>query len=237
MSGETTDAASADTTEEIMEATYRALCEHGYASLTMQDIADESNKSTAALHYHYDTKEALLLAFLDHLYGAFTEKYGTTDGENAVERLVNFVDDILCRADAQEAEQFQTALLEIRAQSPYSAEYRDRLVGFDEFVRDRVTGIVTDGIEEGTIRADVDPTDTAAFVATLIDGVNTRRTTIGDTGGGTRRTFVAYVRDHLVAPDADVTVDGADDEPPGDEESSVNRQSATEAASDGGSDA
>jgi len=227
-----------------MEATYRALCEHGYASLTMQDIADESNKSTAALHYHYDTKEALLLAFLDHLYEAFTEKYGTTDGENAVERLVNFVDDILCRADAEEAEQFQTALLEIRAQSPYSADYRDRLAGFDAFVNDRVEGIVEDGVEEGTIRADVDPADTAAFVATLIDGVNTRRTTIGETGGGTRRTFVAYVRDHLVAPDADVTVDRPDDEPTDDEESSENRQSATdeesttdEAVSDGGSDA
>ncbi|MFQ3319213.1 MAG: AcrR family transcriptional regulator [Natronomonas sp.] len=30
-----------ETRERIMEATYRALCAHGYASLTMQDIADE----------------------------------------------------------------------------------------------------------------------------------------------------------------------------------------------------
>ena len=252
MSGETTDAASADTSEEIMEATYRALCEHGYASLTMQDIADESNKSTAALHYHYDTKEALLLAFLDHLYEAFTEKYGTTDGENAVERLVAFVDDILCRADAEEAEQFQTALLEIRAQAPYSAAYREQLGKFDAFVNDRVESIVEDGIDEGTIRADVDPADTAAFVATLIDGVNTRRTTIGNTGGGTRRTFVAYVQDHLVAPDAAVTVDETDDGPtddevraaaeesPGDEpstERSSVEQSTDDEESDGGAGA
>jgi AcrR family transcriptional regulator len=229
MSGETTDAASADTPEEIMEATYRALCEHGYASLTMQDIADESDKSTAALHYHYDTKEALLLAFLEHLYEAFTEKYGTTDGENAVERLVNFVDAVLCQDDAAEAEQFQTALLEIRAQAPYSADYRERLAGFDAFVNDRVEGIVEDGIEEGTIRADVDPADTAAFVATLIDGVNTRRTTIGDTGGGTRRTFLAYVQDHLVAPDTEITIDGSDDE-------TDDVEAADDERSDGGDD-
>jgi AcrR family transcriptional regulator len=209
MSGETTDAAArGDTPEEIMEATYRALCEHGYADLTMRDIADESDKSTAALHYHYDTKQELLLSFLDHLYGAFTEKYAETEGENAVERLVGFVDDILCQSDPEEAEQFQTALLEIRAQAPYSAAYRDRLAEFDAFVLNRVEEIVTDGIEEGTVRADVDPGDMAAFVATLIDGVYTRRTTIGETGGGTRRTFVAYVRDHLVAPGADVTIDG-----------------------------
>jgi len=58
-----------------MGATYRALCEHGYAALTMRDIAEESDRSKAALHYHYDDKEGLLLAFLDHLYEEFTERF------------------------------------------------------------------------------------------------------------------------------------------------------------------
>jgi AcrR family transcriptional regulator len=199
---------SADTPEALMEATYAALCEHGFAELTMQDIADESDRSKASLHYHFDTKEALLLAFLDHLYEAFTEKYGHPEGETAVERLVTFVDDILCREDAEENEAFHTALLEIRAQAPYAEPYRDQLRRFDAFVRDRVEAIVADGVEEGTVREGVDPADTAAFVATLIDGVNARRVAIGETEGGTRRTFVAYVREHLVAPDADVTVEG-----------------------------
>jgi len=214
MSGESAEATSTDTSEEIMGATYRALCDHGYAALTMQDIADESDKSTAALHYHYDTKEGLLLAFLEHLYERFTEKYGDVEGDDAVERLVGFVDGILCQSNLDDPEGFQTALLEIRAQAPYDAAYRERLAKFDAFVTDRVESVVADGIAEGTIREDVDPGDSAAFVATLIDGVNTRRTTIGDTGGGTRRTFLAYVREHLVAPGADVTVDdwSGDDE-------------------------
>ncbi|HET7323460.1 MAG TPA: helix-turn-helix domain-containing protein, partial [Halococcus sp.] len=63
-----------DTTDELMHATYRALCKHGYANLTMQDIADESTKSKAALHYHYDTKQDLLLAFLSFLYERFEER-------------------------------------------------------------------------------------------------------------------------------------------------------------------
>jgi len=58
-----------------MEATYRALCAHGYADLTTQDIADESETSKASLHYHYDTKEELLLSFLDYLYDRFVERY------------------------------------------------------------------------------------------------------------------------------------------------------------------
>jgi AcrR family transcriptional regulator len=217
-----TDSAAADgsTPEAIMEATYCALCEHGYADLTMQDIADESDKSKASLHYHYDTKEELLLAFLDHLYDSFTDEFATTDGDDAVARLVTFVDELLCPAERSddppsgaepdetgEYEEFQTALLEIKAQGPYVDAYREQLERVDAFVRGRVREIVADGIEEGTIRADVDPDDTAAFVATLVDGVNTRRVALGDTDGSVRDTFLAYVREHLLAASADVAVD------------------------------
>lgn len=65
-----------DPAEDIMGATFRALCEHGYADLTMRDIAEESDRSKAALHYHYDDKEGLLVAFLDHLYDSFVDRLG-----------------------------------------------------------------------------------------------------------------------------------------------------------------
>ena len=52
-----------DAQEEIMSATYEALCEHGYAALTVERIASELGKSTAAIHYHYETKDELLVAF------------------------------------------------------------------------------------------------------------------------------------------------------------------------------
>jgi len=223
MSDETASVAAdaSDTPEAIVEATYRALCRHGYADLTMQGIADESDKSKASLHYHFDTKEELLLAFLDHLYESFTEAFATTEGDHAVDRLVTFVDEILCQSDmgretpsasersgaAATSEEFQTALLEIKAQGPYVEAYREQLERVDEFVRGRVREIVADGIAEGTIREDVDPDDVAEFAATIVDGVNTRRVSIGEADGSTRPIFVDYVRENLVAPDADVDVE------------------------------
>jgi len=50
-----------------MSATYRALREHGYADLTIQQIADEFEKSKSLIYYHYDTRTELLVAFIDHL--------------------------------------------------------------------------------------------------------------------------------------------------------------------------
>jgi AcrR family transcriptional regulator len=189
-----------------MEATYEALCKHGYAELTMQDIADESTKSKAALHYHYDTKDELLYSFLDYLYESFTDEYAETDGDDAVDRLVGFVDDVLCHENVDDVEQFQTALLEIKAQAPYVDDYREQLERVDAFVRERVENIVADGIEEGVFREDIDPADTAAFIATLMTGVNTRRVSTGETDGSVRSVFVEYVRESMVSADSDVEV-------------------------------
>ncbi|MFC7176334.1 TetR/AcrR family transcriptional regulator [Halosegnis marinus] len=60
-----------ETEEEVMEATYAALAEHGYAGLTVQTIADAFPKSKSLLYYHYDDKEAILRDFIDYLVDAF----------------------------------------------------------------------------------------------------------------------------------------------------------------------
>ncbi|MEF8774483.1 MAG: helix-turn-helix domain-containing protein, partial [Halobacteriales archaeon] len=56
------DADAEDTDEALMAATYRALCEHGYADLTIQQIGAEFEKSTSLLYHHYDGKDELLVA-------------------------------------------------------------------------------------------------------------------------------------------------------------------------------
>ena len=63
-----------DTATEILAATYRALCQHGYAALTVKDIAAEADRSKASIHYYYDSKENLFTQFLDFLYERYTAK-------------------------------------------------------------------------------------------------------------------------------------------------------------------
>ncbi len=85
-----------DQNEEIMRATYRALRTHGYADLTIKRIADEYGKSTAAIHYHYDTKEDLLAAFLDYILDQFKDavhEVETTDPEQRLELLLEDTDE------------------------------------------------------------------------------------------------------------------------------------------------
>jgi AcrR family transcriptional regulator len=191
---------SDDTCEAIMRATYRALCAHGYAGLTMQDIADETDKSKAALHYHYDSKRDLLHAFLDFLYDEFTARVSEPAGETPAERLEALVDGVLQppEQDADDRVAFRTALLELKAQGPYDEGVRERLERFDEFLREEVRSLIARGIDDGTFRA-VDPDDTAQFIVTALDGASTKQVAVGQDIGCARRMLHAYVETHLVA--------------------------------------
>ncbi|MBX0322693.1 TetR/AcrR family transcriptional regulator [Halomicroarcula sp. F13] len=192
-----------DTSEEIMGATYRALCAHGYADLTMQDIADESEKSKAALHYHYDSKHDLLCAFLDYLYDGFVERTSDVEGEAPHETLLALVDAVLDKPD-DDSEEFGTAILEIRAQAPYEPRFRERLTRFDEYLADELTDILEAGVADGTFDPEMDPDDTARFLVTVLTGAATERVTAGQSVECTRRMLAEYVETHVLAADREV---------------------------------
>jgi AcrR family transcriptional regulator len=182
-----------DTDDEVMTATYRALCAHGFADLTMQRIADETELSKAALHYHYDTKEDLLQAFLEYLVDDFESRLAC-DAADPDERLDTFVEAVFGPAEA--GSDFGVALLEIKARAPYSEPYRERLAALDERMRETVASAVRDGVAAGRY-ADCDPEDVARFVVTAINGAHVRGVVLEESASEARRLLEAYLDDRL----------------------------------------
>jgi AcrR family transcriptional regulator len=183
-------------TDDIMCATRRALCRHGYADLTMQDIADEWSKSKPALHYHYDTKRALLLAFLDHLFTAYTDRVAAPEAGPARERLDALIDAALDPPRADAHRELRIALFGVKAQAPHDEAFRDRLSGFDDYLAEEVRTVVYDGVETGAFRADADPETSATLLVTLLTGAHSRRVALG-TDDGVREAIGRLVDDHL----------------------------------------
>ena len=173
---------AAETRERIMDATYRALCEHGYASLTMQDIADECDCSTSLLHYHFDTKAELLVELLAHLLDRFQERVSEADPDDPRDQLVHLIDAFLFGAEDRGVEEhraFHAALLELRAQAPHTDAFRDQLAENDRRVHATVAAVVRRGIDHGRFRpADADRT--AAHLLAAIQGARIRWVTLGD---------------------------------------------------------
>ncbi|WP_323676157.1 TetR/AcrR family transcriptional regulator [Halorubellus sp. PRR65] len=182
-----------DTTDEIMTATGRALYEHGYANLTIQRIAEESSLSTAAIHYHFDTKEALLNAYLDHLVGAFRARIDV-DTDDPRDRLSAFLDAVFDPAGDDVG--FAVALMNLKAQAPFSDAYHERFVELDDAIRTEVTEVVRDGVESGCFD-DADPGRVARHVVTVLNGAHVRELALGESPAESRAPLEAYLDGEL----------------------------------------
>ncbi len=165
-----------ETRAEIMAATYGALCERGYTELTAQDIADRTDKSKSLLFYHYGSKGELLAEFVTYLIEAFEDRIEANRHRPPLERLAAFVDWFLHEPDG-ETHSFHTALLELRAQAPYTDRYREPLREADDHVRTALERILREGVEAGSLR-EHDSTEVATLLIAALDGARVRHLTL-----------------------------------------------------------
>ncbi len=185
------------TREEIMKATYVALCEHGYSDLTTQRIGDEFPKSKSLLYHHYDTKDDLLVDFLEFMLDRFEDRLPLEQVGGADE----YVEEIVARTFAPAEftdEDFSRALVELRAQAAHDDHYREYFTRSDRFVRNHVAYVIRSGIEQDVFRA-VDPRETAAMFQLAFVGTMTQRVTgEEDVLEDGREEFERYVRECLL---------------------------------------
>lgn len=188
------------THEEIMEATYRALCTHGYADLTIQRISDEFEKSKSLLYYHYETKDALLVDFLDYILDRFMDKLAVESRGDAHEQLEELLDLLFPDSIEDEGEQFETTLLELRAQAAHKPEYRDYFTRSNRALREQIVAIIENGIDQGVFKP-VDPEQTAGLVLATRNGALLQRASSNDAEAvkSVRASLDAYLETHLIA--------------------------------------
>jgi AcrR family transcriptional regulator len=172
----------ADTRETIMQATYLALCEHGYADLTIQRIGDEFEKSKSLLYHHYDGKDELLVDFLEFMLDRFEETIPVEEDAGADVVLEVLLDEMMATPPEGERGDFFAALVELRAQAAHDPAYRDHFTRSDQFFRQGLADLVRTGVEEGVFR-DVDPEGTAAIIQTVVGGAMFQRATTNEDAG------------------------------------------------------
>lgn len=159
--------------EEIMLATHDALAEVGYADLSISTIADHFDGSQSLIYYHYEDKEELLVAFLEHLISGLEEELEEIDALDPSERIEAVIDLLLPVPPQEEPFRFHHALIEIRVQTPYHDPYRERFERLDE----RLSTLFEDAIleaREAKTFSDVDPQRAADRLLTDIYGLHYR---------------------------------------------------------------
>lgn len=173
------DEAAPDVNTLIMQATYRALCEHGYAELSVSHIAAEFEKSKSLLYYHYDSKDDLLAGFLrfagDHFLAMLDE--AEREADSPVDRVRSFVDIYLGAELDEEMAEAQRAMIDLRAQAVAEPRFREEFTRIDRHLRDRLATALADGVEAGVVDDAVDPEPTATWLLSALSGAMLQRHT------------------------------------------------------------
>jgi len=201
----------ADTRQAILEAAFRALCEHGYADLTIQRIGDEFDKSPSLVYHHYDGKDELLIDLLGFLLDDFeasvsAEEFDLSPRERLDAYVAATIDPDSIPAEHGPDGRFVTAIVELRAQAATDDAYRDhfdrsdRVFGsfLERAVREAAVEMREDDSDGGADGSDdsndlVPPQEVASTLQTLATGgmlrwaTTTDRVWTDDTRNGIRR--------------------------------------------------
>jgi AcrR family transcriptional regulator len=145
--------------EQIIEVTLDSIAENGVRGTTLSRIAMDVGVTTPALYAHFENRKEILLAALDALFEHRTLPHRNPTKETGIERLREIGyrhTQLMESADDQSV----FALFEFIAAPPEEG-LRETLGEKHVLLARNIANIVREGQEDGTIRPDVDPVQTA----------------------------------------------------------------------------
>lgn len=130
-----------ETKEKIIKATYDVICEEGYASLSMQKIADKVNKRKSLIYHHYQNKEELLISFLEKLKQKIEEDMKELSSQEPEKALEDYLTKILCTKEP-EIKNLRKTLIEMRIQAPHNKKFKEKFKEIDDYLLQKLKEIL-----------------------------------------------------------------------------------------------
>jgi AcrR family transcriptional regulator len=151
----------------ILAGAKAAFEEHGYHGTTVRDIAQRAGVTVPGMYYHYESKQAMLIALLmGSMQGLLDRAHAALARvpDEPRDRLAALVECVV-EFMARHASQGLTA--ELRSLEP---DNRARYVALRDELERLTRGIVLAGNESGVFRAEF-PVETTRAVLTMCDAV------------------------------------------------------------------
>lgn len=152
---------------QILEVAVQVFIEQGYDATSVAALAERLGLSKSALYHHFTSKEELLQVALDEALGGLEgvlEQSGASDG-SARDRLQHVLAGaVLVLVDKLS---YVTLLLRVRGNSDVERAALERRRVFDR----RVTALVRAAQDEGTVRADIDPSVATRLLFGMVNSI------------------------------------------------------------------
>jgi AcrR family transcriptional regulator len=155
--------------EEILVATIKQIELRGMATVRVSDVASSMGVSSGLVFYHFDTKDALMIAALGH---AVDRDLGRLDdalarSAHATDRLKR----VLSSYGPTGAAHSWTLWIEAWATALREPTIRQALRRLDDRWRSALEAAITQGVADGEF-ACADPSAAVARIGALLDGLS-----------------------------------------------------------------
>jgi len=154
---------------EVMEAAVQIFWQKGYASASVQDVADALGMLKGSLYYYIDSKESLLYKIFEDSHNDLTKlTEQAIEGEgSAVDRLRRFLHDYAMWTLTH----LERAGLYSREWRYASDTHRSMLSEQQKYYDRTLRKMILAGQEEGDLHATVDPRHASVFIWAAFTGL------------------------------------------------------------------
>jgi AcrR family transcriptional regulator len=148
----------------IVDAAEAVLARDGRASMTMSDIAEEARLSRSLLYVYFEDMDDIVMAVTLRGHQALRKRFeaAAANHETGLEKIRAIGEAYVQFAEEEPTYFDLMARFEARTADPEEATERERACFAEsERIMAAMTGAIQDGIDDGSIRPDLDPTHTA----------------------------------------------------------------------------
>jgi AcrR family transcriptional regulator len=162
--------------ERILAAAVERIARDGIDEVRIARIAMDAGVSSSLVHYHFETREALLEQALEYSYELAGDVRLGPEGDahnlDSVGRLAAMIDQFLPYPGLLERDWILWVELWLRAVR--HPEMRPTAARLYARMRDWFADAIAAGVERGELRADLDPAQLADRIVALSDGYGVR---------------------------------------------------------------
>jgi AcrR family transcriptional regulator len=160
--------------ERILDAAINRIAADGIDGVRIARIAMDAGVSTALVHYHFETREALLEQALEYSYELAGDVRLAEEGTRleTTERLAAMIDQFLPYPGLLERDWILWVELWLRAVR--HPELQPTAARLYERMRDWFLDAIVTGTERGDIRSELEPERVADRILALCDGYGLR---------------------------------------------------------------
>ena len=159
-------------TEALLDAASELIAEGGLASMTFAAIAERAGYSRGLVTARFGSKAGLVEALIKRVWGGLRDAgiVPLAAGRDGLDSLVGLIDGIHQQAVTNHRDMRAMNALIFEALSA-DDDLRHRMAAFHDAMRAEIADAVRRGIEDGSVRATVDPDRSAVVVTSALVGI------------------------------------------------------------------